>query len=392
MAVYKRGMNWHMDVAVGGVRYREPLRTTDKREAKDLEKQRVAEILAGKGSSIAGRSFARLQFCDAADKLIEERKPHVAPRTQDLDRERSKPLRKHFGSRPLNRITAGDIATYQRARLDGAGFATPVQARTVNMELSVLRLILDRGRLWSRLKEDVKPLPEPSAPIGRALSKEELQHLFAVAGSEERWLVVRCAMAVALSTAGRGVELKGLRWENVDHFGMTLRFERSKTASGVRTIPLTDDAAAALAALRRRAETLAAAEPRHYVFFACERGVMNPCLPMKGWRTAWRSLVKEAVRLAEKAAKSAGVDPVEAGKPYRGMRFHDLRHCAVTMLAEAGVSDATLMSISGHLSKRMLDHYSHVRIQAKRDAVALLPTGLFSTEATKHENLAEIVN
>jgi integrase len=381
-----------MDVTVGGVRYREPLHTTDRRQAKELEKERVAQILAGKGSSIAGRDFARLPFSEAVERLIEERKPHIAIRTQALDRERSKPLRLYFGDRPLNRITAADVSNYQRARLEGSGFATPVKPRTVNMELSVLRLTLARGRLWTRLKEDVKALPEPSAPIGRALTKAELQHLFAVAGSQERWLVVRCAMTIALSTAGRGVELKNLRWQNVDMFGRILRFERSKTAGGVRTIPLTDDAAAALAALRRRSEALAAAEAEHYVFFACEGGTVDPSKPMKGWRTAWRALVKEATKLAEAEAKKAGTDPVAAAKPYRGLRFHDLRHCSVTMLAEAGVSDATLMSISGHLSQKMLDHYSHIRIQAKRDAVSQLPSGLFSAKAEEPEEPQAHVN
>jgi len=55
------------------------------------------------------------------------------------------------------------------------------------------------------------------------------------------------------------------------------------------------------------------------------------------------------------------------------------------MLAEAGVSDATLMSISGHLSRRMLEHYSHVRLQAKREAVTHLPTGLLSEKSEVDE-------
>ena len=72
----------------------------------------------------------------------------------------------------MNRLTAADVSSYQRARLEDAGFRAPVKPRTVNMELSVLRLVLDRGRLWSRLKEDVRALPESSAPVGMALTKE----------------------------------------------------------------------------------------------------------------------------------------------------------------------------------------------------------------------------
>jgi hypothetical protein len=45
-------------------------------------------------------------------------------------------------------------------------------------------------------------------------------------------------------------------------------------------------------------------------------------------------------------------------------RFHDLRHCAVTQLAENGTSDSTIMAIAGHRSRRMLERYSHVRMEA----------------------------
>jgi hypothetical protein len=56
----------------------------------------------------------------------------------------------------------------------------------------------------------------------------------------------------------------------------------------------------------------------------------------------------------------------------QGLRFHDLRHTAITELAEMGVADHVLESITGHLSRRMLEHYSHIRIDAKRQALDAL--------------------
>jgi hypothetical protein len=41
-------------------------------------------------------------------------------------------------------------------------------------------------------------------------------------------------------------------------------------------------------------------------------------------------------------------------------------------MAEAGVPDHVMESISGHLSRRLLEHYSHVRIEAKREALDAL--------------------
>jgi integrase len=73
-------------------------------------------------------------------------------------------------------------------------------------------------------------------------------------------------------------------------------------------------------------------------------------------------------------------------------RFHDLRHCAITQLAENGASDPTIMAIAGHVSRRMLERYSHVRMEAKRKALEVLAA---SSKAagydTNHDTNARLV-
>jgi hypothetical protein len=60
--------------------------------------------------------------------------------------------------------------------------------------------------------------------------------------------------------------------------------------------------------------------------------------------------------------------------PFVGFRFHDLRHQAITELAEAKASDQTIQSIAGHVSQEMLRHYLRVRMEAWRAALdALVP-------------------
>ena len=56
-----------------------------------------------------------------------------------------------------------------------------------------------------------------------------------------------------------------------------------------------------------------------------------------------------------------------------------LRHTVITELAEMGEADHVLESISGHLSRRMLEHYSHIRIDAKRQALDALDAARRST-------------
>jgi hypothetical protein len=40
-----------------------------------------------------------------------------------------------------------------------------------------------------------------------------------------------------------------------------------------------------------------------------------------------------------------------------------------TDLAESGAGDETIRDITGHVSKQMLKHYSHIRMEAKRRAL-----------------------
>ena len=90
----------------------------------------------------------------------------------------------------------------------------------------------------------------------------------------------------------------------------------------------------------------------HYLWPACQWGRFDPTKPIRKWDTAWRAL-RDA-----------------AGLP--GLRFHDLRHTIITELAEMGVPDHVMESITGHLSRRMLEHYSHIRLDAKRKALDAL--------------------
>jgi hypothetical protein len=110
----------------------------------------------------------------------------------------------------------------------------------------------------------------------------------------------------------------------------------SKTDAGKRVIPLNDGAWQAILALYHRAQKIEAREPKHYVFPAYEKGHIDPRTPRKSWRSAWRTLRREA--------------------GLAGFRFHDLRHHAITELAESGASDQTIMAIAEHVSREMLEH------------------------------------
>jgi integrase len=75
----------------------------------------------------------------------------------------------------------------------------------------------------------------------------------------------------------------------------------------------------------------------------------------------------------------------KAAAPFCRLRFHDLRHQAITELAEAGAADATMMALAGHMSREMPEHYSHVRMDAKRVALEKLEDGLMVSSPTAAE-------
>lgn len=66
-----------------------------------------------------------------------------------------------------------------------------------------------------------------------------------------------------------------------------------------------------------------------------------------------------------------------AGIPYgtrtrRGLRFHDLRHSAATLLLAQGVSQRAVMEILGHSTLRMTQRYMHVVPQLLEEAAAAM--------------------
>jgi integrase len=292
---------------------------------------------------------------------VAARKLELAPASRAKEKQLLVQLRAHFKQEPLKAITVKRITDYRTWR--GVGPAT------LNAQLGILRRILKGAKLWARVADGRKPLKEPST-IGRALTEEEKQRLLKTAAIRPEWETAYLAAILCLNTTARGCELKGLQWCDVKLFARTLTIRKSKTAAGKRVVPLTDVAASALARLRRRAEGFGTVEPSHYVFaafvpkftFSGKKVIgynvtaFDPTKHVNSWRSAWRTLTKKA------------------GLP--GFRFHDLRHCAITQLAENGTSDSTIMAIAGHVSRRMLERYSHVRMEAKRTAMEALAAKL----------------
>ena len=381
--LHKRRGIWHYKLKVGG-RWREfSSGTTNYQAARKARQQALQQQEEGRLPT----DTARWPFEKAAADWLADRERAVAPQTLRIDRERLKPLLRVFSGRRLCEFTPADVRTYQARRMKEVG------NRTINLETKGLRMILKRSRLWARIADDYKALPENTRGPGRALLPSDERHLFETAASNPNWGVAYLCALVAANTTARGCELKGLLLSDVDLEAGTMGIRRAstKTDAGCRVIPLNQTAKWALTRLIERAQSLGASTPECYVLpaanFRRTKGPesaagtgFNPHHPQKTWRTAWRALLKVAAESAGRAAARAALGNGArlgeakaawraAAKPFMKLRFHDLRHHSITKLAEAGVPEQTLMAIAGHVSREMLEHYSHIRLQAKRDAV-----------------------
>ena len=347
MALIKRGKTWHTHFFVDGQRFRQSLDTGDWREAQRKEKNLVAQASQGKVAPLS-QQFSKLTFQEAAQKNLTERTAHLAYRSVQTERERLRPLCGAFGSFKVNRITVEMVRSYMAGRN-----ATGVANKTINLELGVLRGVMKRAKIWHLFADEIKPLPVHTQ-VGRAMTLDEKLRLTKTASMKPEWQNARLAMVLALNTTMRACEIKALKWYDVDFLAGTTTIRKSKTQAGQRTIPLNNDARSAIRELYSRASAIGVTHPDHYIFPACENGRFDPTTPQRSWRSAWRSL-----------RKAAGIP---------ALRFHDLRHHAITELAESQASDATIMAIAGHVSRQMLEHYSHIRLDLKRKALDTLAT------------------
>lgn len=301
-------------------------------------------------------------FSDAAERWIElrtftgNRGHYVSPRTLKDDAQYVKSLGTFFERLTLKEIHVGNIMEYQRARATGELSGNEVGPNRINQEVQTLVRILKRAGCWTaELEEMYQPLQREESDIPRALTPAEQERFLQVASSQQKWELVYWYSILALHTTCHSQEMRRLKLGDLNLFEglLYVRSGSAKNKYRIRTIPLTDEAKWAAHQIAARAHSLGATSPQQCLFpFRVKRNLFDPDRPMT------ESGIKKPFDEIRKAA----------GVPY--LDIHGLRHSAITRLAEAGTPIPVIMSMAGHISPRMTQHYTQISEQAKRAALA----------------------
>jgi integrase len=222
---------------------------------------------------------------------------------------------------PLKALTPVEVAAFRDRRLQ------VVKPVTALHDLCVLSAVLEHARLeWGySITNPVRAIRKPSMGKGRdrrLLDGEYLKLLTELRKCRSVWLAPLFEFAV--ESACRRGEALALKWSDVDLGKRIVVFRDTKTSDD-RVIPLSTRAIETLAALPR--------DLQGFVF------------PVPA--TTLRSGFLNACKRAE----------------ITGLRWHDLRHEAVSRLHERGLSTIEVASISGHRTLACLSRYSHMRAE-----------------------------
>jgi integrase len=260
--------------------------------------------------------------------VVRRYRDEVVPRKRGADRETltlNAFLRHPLAPVALSDLTTGMVSAYCTERLRS------VKPGTMNRELDILRHAFATARrnwdvpLTHNAFADVSR-PKGATPRERRLQQGERERLQA-ACAKCRNPYIRYLVELALETAMRRGEILNMRWRDLSSDKRTLRIPVTKNGHS-RTIPLSGAALALLEVLRD------------------QRGATGErVLPITedAAKMAWKRLAKRA-RL-------------------ENLRFHDLRHEAISRFFEKGLNVPEVALISGHRDPRMLFRYTHPRAE-----------------------------
>ncbi|MCK4232485.1 phage integrase SAM-like domain-containing protein, partial [candidate division WOR-3 bacterium] len=177
MNLRRRAGRWYVRFTLDGKQWERSTGETDRDKAlckiSEIVKQVAREIELG----YTGKTKVVTTLSELAKEYIPYAEAHKAKSTVEKEASKMKLLVSAFGERKLTGITVRDIELYMQHR------SKVVKPRTVNLELALLRHMLNKAIDWGYLKGNpakmVKPFKEPPGRI-RYLRRDEYDRLLSV--------------------------------------------------------------------------------------------------------------------------------------------------------------------------------------------------------------------
>ena len=359
MSLFQRGDIWWYEFWFAGQRIRESSKSASKTIARDAEKNRKRELEHGFNNITDQRQERVRTFRDMADDFYSGYKVRL-PDSATFAEYAIGHLKRLLGTKMLVDFNETVVARYQNDRLSEG-----TAPKTINEEVGfLLRILEEPGDLIrARLRKKKMLKLRVRKSVGKAYSEDEKKRMLEEA-AKARSPHIYLALTLALNAGMRDAEIRSLSWTQINFAKRFLAVGRSKTEGGEgRTIPLNSDLFAILTDYVEWYELkYGKIQPEWYVFPFGSPQPTDPKRHVTTLKTVWNTI-----------RAKAGV---------KG-RWHDNRHTLITELAESGAGDQTIMDIAGHVSKQMLKHYSHIRMEAKRtalEAIVRKPNGTSESE------------
>ena len=345
MSLFRRGDVWWYEFWFAGRRIQESSKSPSKTVARTAEQNRRRELEEGFNNFTDIRRERVRTFSDVADEFFSGYKLRL-PKSAVFADYAIDHLKRLLGSKMLVDFNDAAVIKYQNERLDKG-----TAPKTINEEVGfLLRILGEPGDIIrARLRKSKMLKLKVRNTIGKAYSDDEKERMLEEA-RRARSPHIFMALTLALNAGMRDAEIKTLTWAQINFPKNFLAVGQSKTEGGEgRTIPLNS---ALLPALTEYVvwytDKFGEIRPEWYVFPFGKPQPSDPTRHVTTLKTAWTNVRDNA--------KVKG-------------RWHDNRHTLITELAESGAGDQTIMDIAGHVSKQMLKHYSHIRMEAKRTAL-----------------------
>ncbi len=323
----------------------------------------VRRVISDIHSKITGETMGVHSLRQYVEAWLATKEAETKASTMSFYRNSADRFLKFLGERAdrdIAEVTRQDVLDFRGAE------AKALAARTVNHHLKFWKMVFKSARRDAVISDDpaefVKTVQDREAGT-RARRPFTIGELRAVLGvADDEW---KSMIQFGLYTGQRLGDIAKLTWANLDLQAGELRLVTDKTRRPV-ILPLAGPLMAHVESLAGSDDPEAPLHPRAFdiVVRQGRTGGLSNHFGML--------LAQAGLRKKQPHRKTHGAGR-GIGSSSGGLSFHCLRHTAVTLLKAAGIDVATVMELTGHDSKEMSAHYTHVSRESLTKAAESFP-------------------